>query len=423
MKHKKKVLSNGLRVITVPMPANQTVTVMVLAQAGSDYETKEQNGLSHFLEHMCFKGTLKRPTTADISEELDGMGADYNAFTSSEYTGYYAKGSYRHAERLLDIVADIYLNSTFPVEEIEKERGVIIEEINMYADQPRAILWDEFNQLLYGDQPAGRTTLGPKENIRKFTREDFVQYHQDFYTPGATTVVVAGNFDEQKINKQIKEYFGVMPTSPIQEKPKVKESQKAPAIRVKYRKGDQAHIVLGFRSFNLYDDRTTTAKVLATILGSGMSSRLFKRLREELGAAYYVYATNDFSLDHGMFNIAAGIDVKRAPEIISEILQLCQQLRDEVVPAKELKRAKDSILGSLSLALESSDSFAQYYGFQELTHDQIESPNQVARKIKAVTDKDIQKLARLLFKDSKMNLAVVGPYKGDDKFKNIFRIS
>ena len=206
MKFNKTILKNGLRVITVPMKDNPTVTVLMMVEAGSKYETKEINGLSHFLEHMCFKGTTKRPKAIDISQELDTVGAQYNAFTSQEYTGYYAKADFKHLDLLLDVVSDMYLNPIFEDKEIEKEKGVIIEEINMYEDLPHRKVQEIFMKLLYGDQPAGWDIAGTKDNIKNIKRSDFLDYRRKHYVPSATTLVVAGRFDEKKVSPIFKKY-------------------------------------------------------------------------------------------------------------------------------------------------------------------------------------------------------------------------
>ncbi len=199
MKFSKKILKNGLRVVTVPMKDNPTVTVLVLVEAGSKYEEKKSNGISHFLEHMCFKGTIKRPKAIDISKELDSLGSQYNAFTAQEYTGYYAKSDARHFRQIFNIVSDIYLNSTFPEAEIEKEKGVIIEEINMYEDVPQRHVQDLFMKLLYGDQPAGWNIAGEKKNILNMKRDNFVNYHKKHYLPEATVLIVAGQVAEKEV--------------------------------------------------------------------------------------------------------------------------------------------------------------------------------------------------------------------------------
>ena len=308
LKAKKKVYKNGLRVVTIPMKDNPTVTVLVLVGTGSDYEQKEINGISHFLEHMCFKGTTKRPSVQVIAHELDSLGCQYNAFTGSEYTGYYAKGDSKNFKQMFDIVTDVYLNSTFPETEMEKEKGVIVEEINMYEDMPASHVQDLFTEVLYGDQPAGRSTLGTKENIYKMVRDNFVNYKKTHYVAENTVVIVSGNITSEEVYKEITKYFKDVPVNKSGKKPKTKDSQDKPNILIKYKETDQTHFVLGVRTFDLFDKRNTTLSMLAGVLGAGMSSRLFTKLREEMGVAYYVRAYNQASLDHGAFQISAGVN-------------------------------------------------------------------------------------------------------------------
>ncbi len=225
MKFSKKVLHNGLRVITVPMQDNPTVTVLVLVEAGSKYENKKNNGISHFLEHMCFKGTTKRPKAVDISKELDSIGSQYNAFTAQEYTGYYAKSDAKNFKQILDIVSDVYLNSTFPDTEIQKEKGVIIEEINMYEDMPSRHVQDLFMKLLYGDQPAGWNIAGEKQNILEMKREDFVDYKKNHYLPEATVIIVAGKVSEREVMNEVNKIFKAVKRGRKGGKLKVKEKQ------------------------------------------------------------------------------------------------------------------------------------------------------------------------------------------------------
>src|SRR3989344_3446299 len=290
MTFKKTVLDNGLRVITAPQPDNPAVTILVLVEAGSEYETKEINGLSHFLEHLCFKGTEKRPKAIDIAGELDGIGAFYNAFTSQEFTGYFAKAEAKHLGKILDVVSDIYLNSVFDSKEIDKERGVIIEEINMYEDLPMARVHYLFLELLYGDQPAGWNIVGEKENIRALNREDFISYREKHYLAGRTIVVVAGDIKEDEVIAKIENIFRGSPTGRELKKSKPDERQEKPELLVKYKESDQTHLILGVRGCDVFDKRRFAAEIIADILGGGMSSRLFQKIREEMGAAYYVNA-------------------------------------------------------------------------------------------------------------------------------------
>jgi len=403
------------------MKDNPTVTVLVLVEAGSKYETKRENGLSHFLEHMCFKGTTKRPRAIDISHELDGLGAQYNAFTSHEYTGYYAKAEAKHFPKLLDVVSDIYLNSTFPEAEMEKEKGVIVEEINMYEDMPHRHVQDLFTGLLYGDQPAGWNIAGTRENVKAFNRSDFVAYKNKTYVAPATTVIVAGNIDDKMVQKEITKAFATIPVKSKARKLKVKEVQSKPQTLISYKKTDQAHFVLGVRSFDLYDNKNPVVSVLGTILGGGMSSRLFQKLREEMGVGYYVRSYNDASTDHGVFQVSAGVDTKRIHEVVSVVISELSKLVHEKVSDSELKKVKDYMVGTMKLGLESSDDIANFFGGQEIVHKDLQTIKDIEAKIRAVTAGDVQLLAKKLFKNESLNLAVIGPYEEKVSFEKILK--
>ena len=423
MSFTKTTLKNGLRIITVPMKDNSTVTVMSLVEAGSNYESKDKNGISHFLEHVCFKGTEKRPTSSVINIELDSLGAQSNAFTGNEYTGYWAKAHHSKTEKLLDIVSDIYLNSKFPEAEIEKEKGVIIEEINMYEDLPRAKVGEIFEELLYGDQPAGRPIIGPKENIKKMTRADFVKYHNDHYVAKATTVVVAGKMNEKKVIAEIKKLFDKVSTGKKGKIEKVIEVQKKPQAKFFFKETDQTHLVIGFRGFDRYDKRNTALTLLSTVLGGGMSSRLFQKMREDLGICYYVGSGKNSYVTHGNFAIFAGVANVRVKEAISGILEEVKRIANEPIPEIELRKAKDYRIGTMFLGLESSDSLADFYGFQELLHDKkIRTPEDIVAKIEKITAKEIQKVAQDILRNEGMSLAMVGPYKDTGEFLPLLRI-
>jgi predicted Zn-dependent peptidase len=413
MKFSKKVLNNGLRVITVPMKDNPTVTVLVLVETGSKYETKEINGISHFLEHMCFKGTKKRPKAIDISKELDALGSQYNAFTAQEYTGYYAKSDARHFRQIFDIVSDIYLNSTFPEVEMQKEKGVIIEEINMYEDMPQRHVQDLMMRLLYGDQPAGWDIAGPKENILKMKRDDFISYHKKQYLPEATVLVVAGQVTEKQILKEVNKIFGAVLRGNKGQKVKVKETQTKPEILVKFKKTDQTHFVLGVRTYDLFDKKNPILSVLGGVLGGGMSSRLFVKLREEMGVGYYVRAYNDVYTDHGFLQISAGVDNKRIDEVLKAILEECRKLKNIKVSEEELTKVKECLIGNMKLSLELSDEIANFYGGQELLKKEIKDAPDKAKEIRKVTADQIQALAQDIFVDKNLNLALIGPFDSE----------
>lgn len=424
MSYKKITLKNGLRLILVPQPSSLATTVLVLVEAGSEYETKNINGISHFLEHMCFKGTVKRPKPGMISQELDALGAEYNAFTTQEFTGYWAKVRKEKVNQVFEIVADLYLNPLFNPEEIDKERGVIIQEINMYEDTPMRRVQELFTSLLYGDQPAGWDVAGRKEIIRRLKREDFVEYRKKHYVAPATVVVVAGAFKEKEIKEETLAMFGGLKRGPKYSKLRVKESQKSPQILLKFKESDQSHIVLGARAFNIFDKRKYALEVMSHVLGGGMSSRLFHRVREELGAAYYVKSGVDLFVDHGYLSVSAGVDHGKIEVVIRAILDELRRLKEETVGEKELKKAKDHMIGALTMSLETSDELAVFYGGEEIMTRSIVSPRDLISKINKVKAEEIKSLACSILKDSKLNLAIIGPYRSssENKFKRILTI-
>ncbi|MBU4057640.1 insulinase family protein, partial [Patescibacteria group bacterium] len=272
----KKVLKNGMRIVIIPMKESPTVTTLVLVEAGSKYETKEINGISHFLEHMMFKGTKKRKSL-EISRELDALGSMSNAFTWHEYTGYYAKARNKNFNKITDVISDIYLNSELPEKEIEKERGVINAEIDMYEDLPQKNVHMLLEKLMYGDQTAGWSILGTKENIKKIKREDFIKYRKKHYVAKKTAVVVAGNINPRNILKEIEERFSQINTHKGGKKKKTIEKQNRPQLLIKEKKTEQLHLAFGFRAFDDKNKKLPIVKLLATILGNGMSSRLFEK--------------------------------------------------------------------------------------------------------------------------------------------------
>jgi predicted Zn-dependent peptidase len=304
---------------------------------------------------------------------------------------------------------------------MQKEKGVIIEEINMYEDMPPRHVQDLFMELLYGDQPAGWNIAGEKKNILGMQRNDFVQYQKKHYLPEATTLVVAGHITEGEVAKEVNKIFGVIPRGQKAPKLKVKEKQGKPEILVKFKKTDQTHFVLGVRSYDLFNKKNAILSVLGGILGGGMSSRLFQKLREEMGVGYYVRAYNDAYTDHGVFQISAGVDNKRIEEVIGAVLEECRKLKNETVSEAELHKVKECLVGNMKLSLESSDDIANFYGGQELLKKEIKNAEQKAREIKKVTAGEIKKLANDIFRNEKLNLALIGPFKEKAKFSKILR--
>ncbi len=422
--HKFKLtkLNNGLKVLTVPSKEALSFQAMVLVNTGSDFESKENNGISHFLEHMCFKGTKKRPSNFAITKELDSVGGSYNAFTSFEYTGYYAKVAKQNKDIALDVVSDIFLNSQFPSQEIKKEKGVIIEEINMYKDEPRRYVWDHWRKLLYGNQPIGRSILGPKENIINFQKKDFIKYKESQYRAESTIVVISGNFSEKEIIKKVKKYFYNIKPGQRVAKEKVKEKQNKPQVFIENRKTDQTHLALGVRGINFFDKRRYALKMLDTILDGGMSGMLFQAIRDKLGVAYYVSSLMVTHSSHGFWVVRAGIDNKRLEEVIRVILKEWGKLKTKKIGNKELKKAKNYINGKVALGLENIHNLAEGFAFDELLRKEIETPEQYLKKIKEITISDIQKVAQDLLKPEFLNLALIGPHKNKEKLEKLLYI-
>ncbi len=418
----RSVLPNGLRLIVVPMKESATVTVMALVEAGSKYETKKISGLSHFLEHMCFKGTAKRPKAIDISRELDAIGAVYNAFTSQEFTGYFAKSAKQHFRKILSVVSDMYLNPSFPAPEIEKEKGVIVEEINMYRDLPQRHVQDLFLELLYGAQPAGWNIAGTPETVRAMTRADFVAYRNKHYVSGATTMIVAGAVQPKEAREAVAVAFEGMSAGEKHTKTAVTENQNIPAIRIEPRKTDQTHFVLGVRSLHAYDKKLPALKVLAGILGAGMSSRLFQKMREELGICYYVKTDNDALTDHGFFTVSAGVAPHRAEEALRAVLAEFARLAREPLSKEELRKVKDCLIGNMYLALESTDELAEFYGMQEVLRKELKQPDEIAREIERVSANAVQKVAQEIFMPARLNLAVVGQAPAEARLRALLTL-
>ncbi len=422
MEYKKITLPNGLRMLLINRPHTLAATVLILVEAGTEYETKNNNGLSHFIEHMTFKGTTNRPRVGQIAEELAALGAQSNAFTSHEYTGYWAKTESHKLPKILDIVTDLYLNPLFNAEEIEKERGVIIEELNMYEDTPTRKVQDLFTSLLYGDQPAGWDVGGKKEIVRKLSRNNFVDYRNKHYAPSKTIVVVSGNFDQNLVTKEIKRKFGLLKKKARAARTKTTERQSRPALSIKFKESDQGHLVLGVRAFDLFDKRRHTLDVLADALGGGMSSRLFKKVREEMGAAYYIHASPDLYLDHGYLAVSAGVDHAKIDRVIAAILEEFRRISRELVPPQELQRSKDHLIGNMILDLETSDQLASFYGAQEVLLKKILTPDDLIGKIQGVKSGDLRSVARGLFDNKNLNLAVIGPYKDKKIFQKTLKL-
>lgn len=412
---KKFTFENGLRFIAIPMKNAESVAVLLLVGTGSKYETKELNGMSHFLEHMFFKGTKKRPNTLEIAETLDRVGGEYNAFTSKEITGYWAKVDKRHLDVALDWISDIFLNSQFDENEMAKEKGVVIEEMNMYLDTPTAYVKEIFEKLLYGDQPAGWRIIGEKENILSFNRQKLLDYYQNHYSSSNTVICVAGDINPNDISQKIQEYFKDITTRKTKDQPKVIEKQEKPEAMLHNKTTDQTHFCLGVRAYDLFHPQKHALNILSIILGGNMSSRLFIKVREREGLAYYIHTSVENNLNAGYLVTQAGVDRKNLEKSISLILEEYKNLKDKVITEDELKKAKDYLKGISTLSLESSDAKASFYASEELLEKEILTLEEKFKQIDKVSADDINKVAKDIFMPEKLNLAAIGPFEDSRK--------
>jgi predicted Zn-dependent peptidase len=423
MKYKRKILKNGLKVITIPMPSFESATAMVMVGAGSRYETSKKNGISHFLEHMAFKGTKKRPTAQEIAALIDGVGGEFNAFTEREFTGYYVKAPAAHLELSLDVLSDMLQNSKLEKEEIEKEKGVIIQELNLYEDTPSRNIFDVYPRLLYGDTPMGWDIGGRKEVIRAINREDFLKYLNSLYSPENMVVVVAGGIDIKRVETMIEGYFGKMKSFDTLKYYKVRENQIKPSLFIKQKDTEQVNIAIGFRTVSLVSQDRYALEVLASILGGGMSSRLFSEVREKRGLAYHVRTSSDHYQDAGTLYTVAGLDKDKVEEGIAVIMaEYAKFAKNKAqLTAKELSKAKEFLKGHLILGLEDSRAVAGFFAQSEILEKKLETPEELIAKIDAITLRDVQGVAGKYFKESQLNLAIIGNFANRQRFEKLLR--
>lgn len=404
-------MKNGLRVILVPVQSMTTATVIAVVGTGSRYENEMENGLAHFLEHMFFKGTKRRPKAERISRELDALGASYNAYTGKERTGYYAKVASGEIIGAMDIIHDLFLHSTLSQKEITKESGAILQEINMYADQPSRTVYDDFEALLYGkEHPLGRTILGPKENITRFTRKDFQQYLKRCYGARNTVICVAGKFPQKIVLDKIRKDFADLdPGERIAYDPFV-ATQAQSQVSIRNKKTDQSHMILGVRTAGARSQDRYILNVLANILGGGMSSRLFTEVREKRGLAYSIGASMDLVQETGALIAYAGVEHGNLTQTIDIILKEMKKIALKGVTKEELERAQSGFAGRIAFGYETSDDIAEHFAEQEALRGKIILPTQTLEKIKKVTQQDIKRVAREVFVEEGLNLAVIGPH-------------
>jgi len=410
-------LSNGVRVLTAPMPQAQSVSCFVMFAAGSRYETADIAGVAHFAEHMFFKGTERRPTARDISAEIDGIGGEFNAFTGKEYTGYYVKCAAGTRDVALDVLVDMIRNSRFDPEEIEREKGVIVEEMNMYFDTPRDFVGGVYDELLYGDHPLGRDIIGTKESVRAATRETFTSFIDRWYRPERIVIGVGGRIGDDLIERLEDLLGSIEPRETGLPEPAAAAPNGSP-VSVFTKQSDQAHIVLGARSYPLGHPDRFALQLLTTVLGGGMSSRLFTEVRERRGLAYYVFSTNASYIDAGSLYAQAGVDIQRIDDAVSTIAAELRRMADEPVPTAELEKARAFAKGRFVLGIESPHGTIMYGLRREVLLGQAEEPEAQLEGLDAVTVEDIQRVAQDIV-GKQLKLAVIGPFEDAERFERL----
>ena len=414
----KATLSNGVRVVTAPNPQVASVSCFVMLAAGSRYETPESQGIAHFAEHMFFKGTERRPTARSISTEIDAIGGEFNAFTGKELTGYYVRCGSETRDVALDVLTDMLLASRFDEAEIEKEKGVILEEMNVYLDTPQRYVGNVYDRLLYADHPLGWDILGTKETIQGATRDTFLSYLDTWYRPERMVVGIGGRI-EDGLTERLEELLGGVEARPTGEAPPVELPPDTSPVLLHTKASEQAHLILGVRGYPIGHPNRYALQLLAVVLGGGMSSRLFTEVRERRGLGYYVHAGNSAYADTGTFYSNAGVDVSRIDDAIATILGELRKIAAEPVPADELEKARGYAKGRFVLRLESPQGTIQYGLRRELSEGEIEEPDELLRQLDLVTVEDVQRVAKDLFEDKSLYLAVVGPFDDPERFEKL----
>jgi predicted Zn-dependent peptidase len=410
-------LENGLRVLTADLPHAQSVTVMMMLAAGSRYETPATNGIAHFSEHMFFKGTERRPSARDISTEIDSIGGEFNAFTGKEYTAYYVKCAAEHRDLALDVLVDMLRHSRFEPGEIEREKGVIVEEMNMYFDTPRDYIGSVYEQLLYDDQPLGWDIIGRKETVREVTRDTFLDYIGRWYKPERIVLGIAGRVGDGVVERA-QELLGDLEAAPTGS-PEGVEPRMNGRVSVFTKQSDQAHVILGVHSYPLEHPDRYALQLLATVLGGGMSSRLFSEVRERRGLAYYVFGTNHSYTDAGSLYAQAGVDIGRIDEAVSTVAGELQRIAGEPVPAEELEKARSFAKGRFVLQLESPQGLILFGLRKEVLERRAPEPAEVLAGLDAVTGEDVSRVARDLIAGDRLRLAVIGPFDDAARFDRL----
>jgi predicted Zn-dependent peptidase len=417
--YERHTLSNGLRVLAAPLPHAQSVACYIMLAAGSRYEDSSNRGIAHFAEHMFFKGTERRPSSRDLTTLVDGIGGEFNAFTSKEYTGYYIRCAGEERDTALDVLVDMIRHSKFDPEEVEREKGVILEEMNMYVDTPRDYIGSVYEDLVYGDNPLGWETLGTKDTIRAAKRNTFLDYVGHWYTPERMVVGVAGAIGEDLLPR-LEELLGDLAGNRAGTPPPAQMTRSAePRVRIHRKDSDQAQLALGVPSYPLEHPDRYALNMLGTVLGSGMSSRLFLEVRERRGLAYYIYGMNHSYTDAGSLFAQGGVDLARVEEAVSVVADEFRKIAAEPIPTDELEKARALSKGRFVLQTESPNGLALFGLRREVLEGAAIEPEEYLAAIDGVTGEDVQRVAQDVIGTSGLNLALIGPFDDAERFEKL----
>ncbi len=412
-------LDNKLRVLTAPLPHAQSVTCFVMLAAGSRYEGASNRGIAHFAEHMFFKGTERRPAARDISTLIDGIGGEMNAFTSKEYTGYYVRCAGPDRDIALDVLLDMLRHSKFDQEEIDREKGVILEEMNMYEDTPRDQIGTVYDTLMYGDNPLGWKILGTKDTIRAASHETFRNYLDTWYTPDRMVIGVAGMVGDG-LEPLLEELLGDMtPDGARAPAPAVLDRPPGPRVSLEHKDAEQAHLILGVPSYPIDHPDRYAIHLLSAVLGSGMSSRLFLEVRERRGLAYYVHGFNHAYTDAGSLVAQAGVDINRIDEAIKVTVAQFTRMASEEVPSAELEKSRSMLKGRFVLRTEGPQGLIMFGLNREVLEGAAIEPEEYLAKVDEVTAEDVQRVAQDIMAKDKLHLAVIGPFEHEERFVDV----
>jgi predicted Zn-dependent peptidase len=420
--YEKKVLKNGLTLLMVPIGDAASITMSIFVKAGSRYEEKRINGISHFLEHLHFKGSKHYPTAKILSETVDSIGGEFNANTGKEHTQYFIRAAYEHLPLVFKVLTDMLQNPLFDEKEMQREKGVIIEEINMYKDNPQIHVESLFEETLWSDTCLGRDIAGTAEVIRLITRKDILDYRQKFYQPGNMIIAISGNFDKKQLEDLVSSHWERKESKKFGNYKAVTENQKAPRLSIQNKITEQAHMIVGFAAYSYRHKNNYPLRVLSTVLGGGMSSRMFLRIRERLGLAYYVGTSFNNYLDTGDFFVQAGLKVASAPQALEVILEELRKARDHGITPKELKKAQEYMKGKIALSMEDPHEKLEWYLGQEAFAGRIKTIKQAFEELDKVSIEEVAKVAQDLIRNDQLNMAIVGPFADKKVFEKRLKL-